>query len=400
MRKTCLVGFLKERKLLVSAQENAKLSDRSMSAHFIKMTVNGRFSLENIQEIRVKIDLDKGSITESNLRSSIKEAMKSMIEVKSKEKESSVTSKSETMIGKRKLKKSIQSTKHEESDDDLFTNPLLDDGNQPNKEPNKGEVPVGDTMVGATEVNHLAQRAITFMEKVTKVPITNEEKKVLDDYRAVDMEKMMEEKEKSLFLSKVLVSDTDGGKSDIVKRDNLQTLCPDHWLDDVIISFYLKHCLRKRDEALFDKQKVSKLSHLFNTHFWSKLHNQYNSDLGVRKKYNIGNIKRWSKNVPGKNIFDLERVFVPINVGNLHWVLGVIHIEKMIIELLDSYIGTETTDAIKSYGIGLVQYVKDEYLTIHGSNMDTSKWKFEPRFKGPRQKNNNGEFWRYLQISY
>jgi citrate lyase gamma subunit len=29
----------------VSAQENAKLSDRSMSAHFIKMTVNGRFSL-------------------------------------------------------------------------------------------------------------------------------------------------------------------------------------------------------------------------------------------------------------------------------------------------------------------------------------------------------------------
>jgi hypothetical protein len=35
---------LKERKILVSAQEDAKPSDRSMSAHFIKMTVNGRFS--------------------------------------------------------------------------------------------------------------------------------------------------------------------------------------------------------------------------------------------------------------------------------------------------------------------------------------------------------------------
>ena len=63
----------------------------------------------------------------------------------------------------------------------------------------------------------------------------------------------------------------------------------------------------------------------------------------------------------------------------------------MIIELLDSYIETEMTDEIKSYGIGLVKYVKDEYLKIYGSNMDTSKWKFEPRLKGPRQKN-NGEF--------
>ncbi len=72
-------------------------------------------------------------------------------------------------------------------------------------------------------------------------------------------------------------------------------------------------------------------------------------------------------------MFDLERVFVPINVGNLHWVLGVIHIEKMIIELLDSSIGTTMTDEIKSYYIGLIQYVKDEYKTINGSNMDTSK---------------------------
>jgi len=93
----------------------------------------------------------------------------------------------------------------------------------------------------------------------------------------------------------------------------------------------------------------------------------------VRGKYNYKNIKRWSKNIPGTNIFDLERVFVPINVGNQHWVLGVIHIEKMIIELLDSYIETEMTDEIKSYGIGLVKYVKDEYLKIYGSNMDTSK---------------------------
>jgi hypothetical protein len=284
--------------------------------------------LENIQDIRAKIDLDKGAITESNLRSSIKKAMESMIKVKSNEKKSSITSKSETMIGKRKMKKSIQSTVNKDSDDDnLFTNPLLNDGNQPNKEPNKGEVPVGDTMVGTTEVKQLDQRAMTFMENVTKLPITNEEKKIVDDYMAVDMEKTMEEKEKKLFLSEVLVSDTDGVKLAKVIRDSLQSLCPDHWLNYELMCFYLRHCLRKRDEALFDKQKVSKRSHFFNTHFWQSLHNQYNPDLEVKGKYNYENVKRWSNNIPGKSIFDLERVFVPINVENQHWVLGVIHIE-------------------------------------------------------------------------
>ena len=238
-------------------------------------------------------------------------------------------------------------------------------------------------MVGATEVKQIAQRAKTFMDNVTKVPITNEEKKIVDDYMAVDMEKTMEEKEKSLFLSEVLFSDTDGVKSDIVTRHSLRILCPDHWLNDELICFYLRHCLRKRDEALFDKQKVSKRSHFFNIHFWKALHDQYNSDLGVRGKYNYKNIIRWSKNIPGKNIFDLKRVFVAINVGNQHWVLGVIHIEKMIIELLDSYIGNTISDEIKSYEIGLLQYVKDEYMRIYGSYLDASKWKFEPRFTGP-----------------
>jgi hypothetical protein len=126
-----------------------------------------KLPLQNIQDIKSKF-VDKGVITEQNLRASIKQAMESAINVKRKEKKSSITSKSETMIGTRKLKKSIQSTTNKDSDDDLFTNPHLDDGNQPNK---------GDAKGGTTEVKQLAQRATTFMEKVAKVPITNEEEK-------------------------------------------------------------------------------------------------------------------------------------------------------------------------------------------------------------------------------
>ena len=66
-------------------------------------TILRKVLLENIQDIKAKI-VKKGVITEQNLRASIKQAMESTIKVKSKEKKSSITSKSETMIGKRKLK--------------------------------------------------------------------------------------------------------------------------------------------------------------------------------------------------------------------------------------------------------------------------------------------------------
>ena len=75
-------------------------------------------------------------------------------------------------------------------------------------------------MVGATELKQLAQRAKAsmLMKKLTNEPITFEEKKIVDDYMALDMEKTMEDEEKKLFLSKALVSDTDGGQSTIVKK--------------------------------------------------------------------------------------------------------------------------------------------------------------------------------------
>ena len=45
MHKISLVGLLSATKILVNAWVNAKLNDKSMSAHFIKMWVNGSFSL-------------------------------------------------------------------------------------------------------------------------------------------------------------------------------------------------------------------------------------------------------------------------------------------------------------------------------------------------------------------
>jgi hypothetical protein len=61
-----------------------------------------------------------------------------------------------------------------------------------------------------------------------------------------------------------------------------------------------------------------------------------NDVLNLRGRYNYENIRRWSKKVPGKDIFKLKNMF-PIHLDNLHWMLAVIFMEEKIIQYYDSY---------------------------------------------------------------
>ena len=97
-----------------------------------------------------------------------------------------------------------------------------------------------------------------------------------------------------------------------------------------------------------------------------------------------------------KEHFDLERIFIPINIGNLHWVLGVIHIEKMLIEHYDSQFGEKYKPNIEKRLNVMPEYEIDEYKTKFGYNMDVSKWKLVPHVKRvPQQLNGELYFWRY-----
>jgi Ulp1 family protease len=49
-----------------------------------------------------------------------------------------------------------------------------------------------------------------------------------------------------------------------------------------------------------------------------------NNDPKLRGRYNYKNLKRWPKNVPRKDIFNLRKILIPINLNNEHWTLAVI----------------------------------------------------------------------------
>ena len=94
-----------------------------------------------------------------------------------------------------------------------------------------------------------------------------------------------------------------------------------------------------------------------------------NTSSNTTYHYDYKSVARWSTKVPLKDIFDLDKLFFPINVSNVHWILGIIDLTKKQILVLDSLVeneeaATARTDATvmaDRYAYALFQYVLDEY---------------------------------------
>jgi len=157
--------------------------------------------------------------------------------------------------------------------------------------------------------------------------------------------------------------------TDSVQRGSMETLKPGEWLNDEIINYFLKNYLAKRDEMLCAKQLGRKRSHFFNSFFIQTMFDEKNNNPKLRGKYNYKNVKHWGRKVPGKNIFDLKYIFIPINLDNLHWTSAVIFMEEKKIQYFDSM---GATHMIKLRA--LLQYLKDEYKAKKGGELNPKEW--------------------------
>ena len=101
-------------------------------------------------------------------------------------------------------------------------------------------------------------------------------------------------------------------------------------------------------------------------------------------KYGYKNVKRWSKQVPGKDIFKLDKVFFPINQGQMHWLCACAFIAEKRIEIYDS-MGSPGQKYLKA----IFQYLQDDYKDKNGTQMpDLDDWELVPcRDSTPQQRN-------------
>jgi Ulp1 family protease len=99
-------------------------------------------------------------------------------------------------------------------------------------------------------------------------------------------------------------------------------------INNRVINFYFKKYLAKMDQKRCQEELEQNCSGFLGSYFWQKLTNEKNDDMTVRGPYNYGNVSRWSKKLPGKDIFNLKKIFIPINIESRHWTCIVIFMKE------------------------------------------------------------------------
>jgi Ulp1 family protease len=72
-------------------------------------------------------------------------------------------------------------------------------------------------------------------------------------------------------------------------------------------------------------------------------------------QYSFAAVKRWGKKVVGGNVFELDKLLIPVNISNRHWCLCVAHVQDKRIEYYDSMGSTGA-----HYCNGLKRFFADE----------------------------------------
>ena len=125
--------------------------------------------------------------------------------------------------------------------------------------------------------------------------------------------------------------------TNVITRKNMHTLQPGAWLSDEVIHYFLA-MLAVRDQELCLEDSDRKRSHFFKSFFMTKLTNEGHHNPEIAGTYEYRNVKRWSKKVPGKDIFQLDKIIFPINVGEVHWVCAVAFMQEKRIQYYDSFV--------------------------------------------------------------
>lgn len=178
--------------------------------------------------------------------------------------------------------------------------------------------------------------------------------------------------------------------TDVVVRESMHRLQPGQWLNDEVIHYFLI-MLSKRDEELNMQDPSRGRSHFFKSFFITKLLNEGHANPDIDGTYDFKNVKRWSKKVPGKDIFKLNKIIFPINQGTAHWICVVAFMREKRIQVFDSLGGKG-----HMYLEAIFRYLQDEHMDKKKSPLpDADDWELIPtRPETPRQL--NGELSGYV----
>lgn len=161
-----------------------------------------------------------------------------------------------------------------------------------------------------------------------------------------------------------------------LSRQQLQCLLPCTWLNDEVVNMYMK-LLDARDKELCEKDPSRRRSHFFSSFFLTKLREN--------NRYSYKGVKRWTRKI---KVFEMDKIFFPVNVSNMHWCMAVIYVQEKRINFHDSMGGSglSTTSA-------LMKWLEDEDDDKNGDNgtFNVDEWTVAPPDKNTPQQHNGSD---------
>ncbi|KAJ7806000.1 hypothetical protein B0H14DRAFT_3882551 [Mycena olivaceomarginata] len=151
----------------------------------------------------------------------------------------------------------------------------------------------------------------------------------------------------------------DCGREKVTHADLLRLL-PGNWLNDAVINYYAAAIMQTREKV-----------YIFNSFFWTKLE---------AAGYVNGDLAKWTKKV---DIFDKDIILIPINIGNVHWIVAVINHRLKRIEIHDSA-QWDHIDVFRR----LRDYLDFEHRNKCNTAFDFTEWEDFTPPETPRQTNN------------
>jgi len=113
-----------------------------------------------------------------------------------------------------------------------------------------------------------------------------------------------------------------------VTRRSLQTLRPNSWLNDEVINFFMsKHNLYTARHARLERLPAP-VVRCANSFFFTKLNGEGYSAVKMWSRAGRRNTHAW---------LESNYVFIPINIGNKHWICSVVDVQSHVIYIIDSF---------------------------------------------------------------